>query len=131
MKSLLGGGALVLVMAAGAWSSDAVSGPDRPERPGQHQQDKADRKADKHAGKHAGKHADEVGRTRAQVTLRWHVQRGDIVFPKSVTPTRMKENFEIFDFELSDEQVTRIDGLDKGEDGRQGPNPDTFDMIPD
>ncbi|GAA1914580.1 aldo/keto reductase [Nocardioides marmoribigeumensis] len=75
--------------------------------------------------------AEQVGRTPAQVTLRWHVQRGDIVFPKSVTPARMKENFEIFDFELDKEQMSLIDGLDKGEDGRQGPNPDTFDYVPD
>jgi 2,5-diketo-D-gluconate reductase A len=75
--------------------------------------------------------ADEVGRTPAQVTLRWHVQRGDIVFPKSVTPTRMAENFALFDFELSKEQMSRIDGLDQGEAGRQGPNPDTFDYVPD
>ena len=74
--------------------------------------------------------ADEVGRTPAQVTLRWHVQRGDIVFPKSVTPSRMKENFEIFDFELDKDQMSRIDALDQGEDGRQGPNPDTFDYVP-
>ncbi len=75
--------------------------------------------------------ADEVGKSTAQVTLRWHVQRGDIVFPKSVTPARMKENFEIFDFELTGDQMSRIDGLDKGEEGRRGPNPDTFDFIPD
>ena len=74
--------------------------------------------------------ADAHGRTPAQVTLRWHVQRGDIVFPKSVTPARMRENFEIFDFELSKEQMTLIDGLDKGEEGRQGPNPDRFDYVP-
>ena len=74
--------------------------------------------------------ASEVGRTPAQVTLRWHVQRGDIVFPKSVTPSRMKENFELFDFELSKEQMSLIDGLDRGEDGRQGPDPDTFDYVP-
>jgi 2,5-diketo-D-gluconate reductase A len=74
--------------------------------------------------------AEEVGKTPAQVTLRWHVQRGDIVFPKSVTPSRMKENFEIFDFELDKEQMSLIDGLDKGEDGRTGPNPDEFDYIP-
>ncbi len=75
--------------------------------------------------------ADDLGRTPAQVTLRWHVQRGDIVFPKSSSPERMAENFAIFDFELSDEQVSAISGLDRGEDGRTGPNPDTFDYIPD
>ncbi|WP_030483879.1 aldo/keto reductase [Nocardioides aequoreus] len=75
--------------------------------------------------------ADELGRTPAQVTLRWHVQRGDIVFPKSSSPERMAENFAIFDFELSDDQVSAISGLDRGEDGRTGPNPDTFDYIPD
>lgn len=75
--------------------------------------------------------ADDLGRTPAQVTLRWHVQRGDIVFPKSSSPARMAENFAIFDFELSDEQVSAISGLDRGEDGRTGPNPDTFDYIPD
>ena len=73
--------------------------------------------------------AERVGKSPAQVTLRWHIQRGDIVFPKSVTPARMKENFEIFDFELSDVDVAMISGLDRGE--RTGPDPDTFDMIPD
>ena len=75
--------------------------------------------------------AKELGKSTAQVTLRWHVQRGDIIFPKSSSPERMKENFEIFDFELSDAQVQAISGLDKGEEGRTGPNPDEFDYIPD
>ncbi len=75
--------------------------------------------------------AQEVGRSPAQVTLRWHVQRGDIVFPKSTTPSRMKENFELFDFELSDAHMQSISALDKGEEGRTGPNPDQFDVIPD
>ncbi|GAB3260915.1 aldo/keto reductase [Alteromonas gracilis] len=75
--------------------------------------------------------AEETGRTHAQVSLRWHVQRGDIVFPKSMNPERMAQNFAIFDFELSDDQMSRIDGLDRGESGRMGPNPDEFDMIPD
>jgi 2,5-diketo-D-gluconate reductase A len=74
--------------------------------------------------------ADKVGRTPAQVTLRWHVQRGDIVFPKSVTPARIVENFALFDFELSDDQMQRIGSLDRGEDGRTGPNPDVFDYVP-
>ncbi len=72
-----------------------------------------------------------LGRTPAQVTLRWHVQRGDIIFPKSSTPERMAENFALFDFELSDDSMDAISALDKGEDGRTGPNPDEFDYIPD
>ncbi|MER6593927.1 aldo/keto reductase [Micromonospora purpureochromogenes] len=74
--------------------------------------------------------AEEVGRTPAQVVLRWHVQRGDIVFPKSTTPGRIAENFQIFDFALDDAAMERISGLDRGESGRQGPNPDDFDYIP-
>ena len=74
--------------------------------------------------------ASAVGRTPAQVTLRWHIQRGDIVFPKSMKAERMRENLEIFDFELTADQVAAISGLDRGEEGRTGPNPDTFDWIP-
>jgi 2,5-diketo-D-gluconate reductase A len=74
--------------------------------------------------------ADKVGRTPAQVVLRWHIQRGDIVFPKSVTPRRVQENFELFDFELDDADMTAISALDKGEAGRTGPNPDVFDYVP-
>ncbi len=77
-----------------------------------------------------GEVASAVGRTPAQVTLRWHLQRGDIIFPKSMKAERMRENFEIFDFELSADQVRTLDGLDRGEQGRTGPNPDTFDYIP-
>jgi len=72
--------------------------------------------------------AERVGRSTAQVTLRWHIQRGDIVFPKSVTPERVQENFELFDFELSDGDMTDISSLDKGH--RTGPDPDTFDYVP-
>jgi 2,5-diketo-D-gluconate reductase A len=75
--------------------------------------------------------AEAVDRTPAQVTLRWHVQRGDIVFPKSSSPERMAENFALFDFELDEEQMSAITKLDQGEDGRTGPNPDEFDYIPD
>ena len=75
--------------------------------------------------------AEKVGKTPAQVVLRWHIQRGDIVFPKSVTPSRMKENFELFDFELEPDDVDEISALDQGEDGRTGPHPDTFAKIPD
>ncbi len=77
-----------------------------------------------------GEIASLVGRTPAQVTLRWHVQRGDIVFPKSMNVDRMRQNFEIFDFELEPTHMSAIDELDSGEDGRTGPNPDTFDWIP-
>ena len=66
----------------------------------------------------------------AQVTLRWHIQRGDIVFPKSTTPSRIQENFELFDFELTDDDIAAISALDKGEAGRTGPNPDAFNHMP-
>ena len=72
--------------------------------------------------------ADRVGRTTAQVTLRWHIQRGDIIFPKSVTHSRVVENFELFDFQLTDEDVAAITALNKNE--RTGPNPDEFNWIP-
>jgi 2,5-diketo-D-gluconate reductase A len=74
--------------------------------------------------------AEKVGRTPAQVVLRWHIQRSDIVFPKSVTPSRMKENFDIFGFELSSDDMDSIAALDRGEDGRTGPHPDKFDYVP-
>ena len=69
--------------------------------------------------------AERTGKTPAQVVLRWHVQRGDIVFPKSVTPDRIRENIDIFDFELSAADVEDITVLDKNE--RTGPDPDKFD----
>ena len=72
--------------------------------------------------------ATAVGRTPAQVVLRWHIQRGEVVFPKSVTPSRMRENFEIFDFELGPEDMDRITALNRNE--RTGPDPDTFAYIP-
>ncbi|GAA5066259.1 aldo/keto reductase [Nocardia callitridis] len=68
--------------------------------------------------------AAEVGRTPAQVVIRWHLQLGNVVIPKSVTPSRIVENFDVFGFELSTEQVDAISGLDAGE--RTGPDPDTF-----
>jgi 2,5-diketo-D-gluconate reductase A len=74
--------------------------------------------------------AEKAGKTPAQVVLRWHIQRGDIVFPKSVTPSRMEENFALFDFELDASDMEGITGLDRGEDGRTGPHPDTFDHVP-
>jgi len=74
--------------------------------------------------------ADAHGKTPAQVLLRWALDRGDIVFPKSVRKERLAENFDVFDFSLSADEVAALAALDKGEDGRQGPNPDTFDWIP-
>jgi 2,5-diketo-D-gluconate reductase A len=75
-----------------------------------------------------GRIAERLGRSPAQVTLRWHIQRGDVVFPKSVTRSRIEENFAIFDFELDDADMTAITALDRGE--RTGPNPDEFNYIP-
>ncbi|OBI26663.1 aldo/keto reductase [Mycobacterium sp. E2238] len=74
--------------------------------------------------------AEARGKSAAQVVLRWHIQRGDIVFPKSVTPERVKENFQLFDFELDDSDMDAISALDKGEAGRNGPDPDKFDYVP-
>jgi 2,5-diketo-D-gluconate reductase A len=68
--------------------------------------------------------AERHGKTPAQTVLRWHLQLGNIVFPKSVTPERIRENFEIFDFELSSEEMDEINGLDQGK--RLGPDPSAF-----
>ena len=75
-----------------------------------------------------GRIAERLGRSPAQVTLRWHIQRGDVVFPKSVNPKRMEENFALFDFELSEGDMATLTGLDRNE--RTGPDPDTFNYIP-
>ncbi|RBY75517.1 aldo/keto reductase [Geodermatophilus sp. TF02-6] len=72
--------------------------------------------------------AERYGRTPAQVVLRWHVQRGDVVFPKSVSRERMQENSALFDFELDGDAMGDISALDRGE--RTGPDPDTFDWTP-
>ena len=69
--------------------------------------------------------ARRAGQTPAQVVLRWHIERGDIVFPKSVNPERIKENMGIFDFELPGEDVEAITLLNRDE--RTGPDPDKFD----
>ena len=66
------------------------------------------------------------GKTPSQVTLRWHLERSDVVFPKSMREERMRENFDIFDFQLSPVEVAEITALDRGEAGRVGPNPETF-----
>ncbi len=78
-----------------------------------------------------GRVADGCGKSSAQVVLRWHIQRGDIVFPKSVSPDRVRANFDLFDFELDDADMKAISALDRGESGRTGPNPNKFDYIPD
>jgi 2,5-diketo-D-gluconate reductase A len=72
--------------------------------------------------------ASRLDRSSAQVTLRWHVQRGDIVFPKSSSRARMEENLRIFDFELSGEDMAAISALDRGE--RTGPDPARFNWVP-
>lgn len=74
--------------------------------------------------------AERLGHTPAQVVLRWHVQLGHIVFPKSVSPQRIRENIELFDFELDGDTMTQIAALDEGPAGRLGPDPDVFDWIP-
>jgi 2,5-diketo-D-gluconate reductase A len=68
--------------------------------------------------------ASQHDRTTGQVVLRWHIQLGNVVFPKSVTPERIAQSLDIFDFELSEEEMDRIEALDRGE--RTGPDPDTF-----
>ena len=68
------------------------------------------------------------GKSPAQVVLRWHIQLDNIVFPKSTTASRVKENFEIFDFELADGDIALISALNKDE--RIGPNPDEFNYVP-
>ncbi|MFC7505805.1 aldo/keto reductase [Nocardioides sp. CPCC 206347] len=68
--------------------------------------------------------AARVDRTPAQVILRWHLQQGRVVIPKSVTPSRIAENLDLFGFELSGDDLAAIDGLER--DGRVGPNPAEF-----
>jgi 2,5-diketo-D-gluconate reductase A len=75
--------------------------------------------------------ADKLDKSPAQVVLRWHIERGNIVFPKSTTPARIKENFKLFDFQLEPDDIAKITALDKGEAGRTGPDPDTFAHIPE
>ena len=72
--------------------------------------------------------AEAHGKSTAQVTLRWHIQRGDIVFPKSVTRSRVEDNFDLFDFDLGDDEVQEITALNRDE--RIGPDPDEFNMVP-
>lgn len=68
--------------------------------------------------------ADEYGKTPAQIVLRWHLQLGNIVFPKTVRPQRMRENLDLFDIELTSDDMAVIGALDRGR--RLGPDPETF-----
>lgn len=69
------------------------------------------------------------GRTPAQVALRWHLQRGDVVFPKTTHRERMAENLALFDFELTEAEMAAVEGLDRGM--RTGPDPETFNWVPE
>jgi 2,5-diketo-D-gluconate reductase A len=69
-------------------------------------------------------------KTAAQIILRWHIQHGHIVIAKSARPERMAENLAIFDFSQTAEEIASIDALDRGENGRVGPNPDTYAVQP-
>jgi 2,5-diketo-D-gluconate reductase A len=71
--------------------------------------------------------AEAHGKTAAQVVLRWHLQLDNVVIPKSVTPERIRANFDLFDFELSGEEMAAVEELDRG--GRIGPDPATFAMA--
>ncbi|HVV10614.1 aldo/keto reductase [Amycolatopsis sp.] len=70
--------------------------------------------------------ASKYGKSPAQIVLRWHLQIGNVVIPKSVTTSRIAENFELFDFELDADDVLAIGEMDKGT--RTGPDPDTFNV---
>ncbi|MEU2868791.1 aldo/keto reductase [Streptomyces olivoreticuli] len=70
--------------------------------------------------------ADKHGRTPAQIVLRWHLQLGNVVIPKSVTPSRIRENLDVFGFELDADDLRAVAALDNG--NRLGPDPDEFDL---
>lgn len=71
--------------------------------------------------------AEKYGRTPAQIVLRWHLQRDTVVIPKSVTPSRIRENLNVFDFTLDDADMAQLSNLDRGL--RTGPHPDTFNVA--
>lgn len=70
-----------------------------------------------------------LGRTPAQIMLRWAIERGDVVFPKASSRERIKENMDIFDWQLDEAATRALNGLDKGEAGRRGSHPDTMALI--
>jgi 2,5-diketo-D-gluconate reductase A len=72
--------------------------------------------------------ADKHDRTPAQVVIRWHLQLGNVVIPKSVTRSRIEENLDVFGFELGEDDIAAIEELDRGQ--RTGPDPDTFVAPP-
>ncbi|WP_020673597.1 aldo/keto reductase [Amycolatopsis nigrescens] len=71
--------------------------------------------------------AAKYGKSPAQIVLRWHLELGNVVIPKSVTPSRIAENIDVFDFELAEDDLAAIDELDNG--NRVGPDPDTFNLA--
>jgi 2,5-diketo-D-gluconate reductase A len=71
--------------------------------------------------------AEKHGKSPAQVVLRWHLDLGNVVIPKSVTPSRIRENIDVFDFELDAQDLSTINALESG--NRLGPDPDTFNMV--
>lgn len=70
--------------------------------------------------------AEKHGKTPARVVLRWQIENGVVAIPKSVKPHRIKENFDVLDFELTADEVASIDALDTGV--RAGPDPETLNM---
>lgn len=72
---------------------------------------------------------EKYGKSAAQVAIRWGLQRGDILFPKASSPERQRENLDVFDFELTDEEMAQILALDEGEAGRSGSNPKTMQRL--
>ena len=71
--------------------------------------------------------AQRLDRRPAQIVMSWHNQRGDVVFPKTMTPERMRENIDVFGFELGADDMAALATIDRGPGGRTGADPDTFD----